>query len=169
MWSRPSTLSLRSNILSSAWYILHVWLSFEFSSWASQFHLHSGLSSLQHFYPDGHWLPSSFPQPRACGSLGITQAVFLLKLSLNNITELFLSVFSKLLECLDEVYDWLHSMSWSSSSLEVLNLPNAATLYCTSLCCGDPSTINLFPLLLYNCNLATVMIRDVNISAFQWS
>lgn len=52
----------------------------------------------------------------------------------------------------------------------VLNLPNAETplIMVPHIVVTSP-TIKLFSLLLHNCNVATVMNRNINIHVFQWS
>lgn len=48
----------------------------------------------------------------------------------------------------------------------VLNLPDAAVLLCSFLCCGELPPIKLFSLLLHSCSFATVINHSVNISIF---
>jgi hypothetical protein len=45
----------------------------------------------------------------------------------------------------------------------VFNLPNAATLRCNPSCCGTPSTIKIFSLLLHNHNVSTVINHNVDL------
>jgi hypothetical protein len=53
------------------------------------------------------------------------------------------------------------------SKAAIVSLPNAATLECTSSCCGDPTptpeTIKLFSLVFQNCNFAIVryQVQDI--------